>query len=203
MYLEMQVRVLLLLAMDNPFQPMDVESVDVEAAIEPVCRQAEIQEVRALRNTVRPGGTVPVDLKVRPWRAEPRWMRVDVAVPADYPEGTCRVTLCGADEALRSEMREAPARFRPEDADSLLAILARNERRDQLYVRLDEPGAGLAIGRDELPNLPRSMRAVLSESARRQVSGVAAPRVTRQEVPYLLQGSGEITITVERHPPEP
>jgi hypothetical protein len=202
-YLEAQVRTVLMLAMDNPFGGVPVESIEVEAAIEAGSRLAEIQEVRALRNAVRPGGTMPVEIKVRPWRADPKWMRVDVPVPADYPDGTFRATLCGADEALRGEMREAPARFRAEDVDSLLAILGRSERRDQLFIRLDAPGDGLAIGRDELPNLPATMRAVLAESARRQVSGVSQPRVSRQPVPYVLQGSGDVTITVDRHAPEP
>ena len=203
MYLEAQVRTVLVLAMDNPFCGVPVESIEVEAAIEAESRLAEIQEVRALRNAVRPGGTMPVEIKVRPWRADPKWMRVDVAVPADYPDGTFRATLCGADEALRGEMRDAPARFRAEDVDSLLAILGRSERRDQLFIRLDAPGDGLAIGRDELPNLPATMRAVLAGSARRQVSGVSQPRISRQPVPYVLQGSGDVTITVDRHAPEP
>jgi hypothetical protein len=145
---------------------------------------------------------MPVEMKVRPYRSEPRWLRVEVQVPDDYAEGSYRLTLCGADEALRSEMREAPARFRPDDMDSLLAILGRNERRDQLFVRLEAPGDGLAIGRDELPNLPPSMRTILGESARRQTSDIAQPRVSRQTVPYVLQGSGDVTITVDRHAPE-
>ncbi|MCX5655503.1 MAG: hypothetical protein NTY65_12730 [Planctomycetota bacterium] len=201
-YLEYQVRTMLMLAMDNPYFSLPIESVEVEATIEPESHQAEIQEVRALRNSVRPGGTMPVEMKVRPYRSEPRWLRVEVHVPDDYAEGSYRLTLCGADEALRSEMREAPARFRPDDMDSLLAILGRNERRDQLFVRLEAPGDGLAIGRDELPNLPPSMRTILGESARRQTSDIAQPRVSRQTVPYVLQGSGDVTITVDRHAPE-
>ena len=201
-YIEMQVRMMLLMAMDNPYCCLPVESVEVEATIEPESRQAEIQEVRPLRNAVRPGGTMPVEMKVRPYRADPRWLRVEVQVPADYAEGSYRLTLCGADEALRSEMREAPARFRTDDMDSLLKFLGRSERRDQLFVRLEAPGDGLAIGRDELPNLPPSMRTILAESARRQISGIAQPRVSKQAVPYVLQGSGDVTITVDRHAPE-
>jgi len=202
-YVENQVRAMLVLLMDNPYGRVAVESVQVEAVVEPESRLAEIQEVRPLRTAVRPGMAVPVELRIRPWRAEPRWMRVDVPVPADYPDGTYRATLCGADEALRSEMRDAPARFRPENVESLLEVLALGERRDQLFIRLERPGQGLAIGRDELPNLPPTMRTVLSESARCQVSAVAQPRVTRRTVPYVLQGSGDVTITVDRHAPDP
>ena len=201
-YLEGQVRNVVGLVMENPFSNMKVESVEVQAMVEAGSRLAEIEEARPLRNAVRPGDTVPVELKIRPWRAEPTWTTVEVKVPADYPEGACRVTLCGADEALRQEQRDAPARFRPEDADSLLESMQRGERRDQLFVRLEAPGAGLAIGREELPNLPATMRAVLADSARRQVTGVAGALVTKQASAYILAGSRQVEIVVSRKAPE-
>jgi len=201
--LQMQVRTLVSVLMENPFRNTKIESVDVQATIEAVSRAADIEEVRPLRNAVRPGGTVPVEVRIRPWRAEPEWITVEVAVPADYPEGTSRATLCGADEALRQEAREVPVRFRPDSAESLLEFLGRQERRDQLFIRLDVPGEGLAIGRDELPNLPGSMRAVLSDSARREVTSVTAARVTKRAVPYVLQGSRTIDLKIDRKAPEP
>ena len=200
-YVEAAVRNVVGLLMENPFRNLSVESVEVEAAVEPVSRMAEIGEARLLRNAVRPGGTVPVELQVRPWRQEPRWIQVAVPVPADYPEGKYTVVLCGADEALRQEMREAPARFRADDVDSLIENLAHDERRDQLFVRLETPGKGIAVGRDELPNLPETMRSVLVGAARRQVTGVAGSIVTRQPIGYVLQGGSKLEITVDRQAP--
>jgi hypothetical protein len=201
-YVEGQVRGIVTLLMENPFGNMKVESVDVEITAEAGSRQAEILEARPLCNAARPGQTVPVELRVKPWRADPIWMRVDVKIPADYPEGTCRVTLCGADDAVRQEQREAPVRFRPEDVASLLAYLRHEERRDQLFIRIDEPGAGLAIGHDELPNLPPSMRSVLSESAGRQVTGITQPLVVKMpKIGYVLQGGRTVEIAVSRKAP--
>jgi hypothetical protein len=202
MLVEMQLRQLLVQLLENPFRSMKIESVDIEATIEPVSRLADIEEVRPLRNAVRPGGTVPVEVRVRPFHAEPVWIKVDVAVPAQYAEGTFRVTVCGADEALRLEARETPSRFHPDSAAGLLALLARQERRDQLFVRLESPGEGLAIGADELPNLPASMRAVLSDSARREVSPVTAAHVIARPMPYVLQGSRTVELKVDRKAPE-
>ena len=203
MYLEGQIRGVVGLMVENPFQNLDLESVEAQIQIEPSSRLAEILEVRPLRNAVRPGQKVPVDIRIRPFRAEPRWIQVEVPIPADYPEGSFRLTLCGADEAVRAEMREVPARFRPEDVDSMLSVLRRNERRDQLFMRLEAPGAGVSIGREELPDLPPTMKTILSDSARQQVSGVALPRVSKQVMPYELHGSGDITVTVDRHAPQP
>ena len=201
-YLEGQVHSVVGLLMENPFNNMKVESVEVRLIVEAGSRLAEIEEARPLRNAVRPGDTVPIELKIRPWRAEPMWMTVEARVPAGYPEGTCRVTLCGADEALRQEQREAPVRFRPEDVGSLLEVLKRGDRRDQLFIRIEAPGAGLAVGREELPNLPPTMRAVLADSARRQVTGITGALVTKQPMAYVLAGSRTVEVAVSRKAPE-
>jgi hypothetical protein len=202
LFLELQVRSLVVQLLQNQFHPIKIESIDVEATIEPVSRLADLEDVRPLRNTVRPGGTVPVEVRIRPYHADPLWIVVNVAVPADYPEGTVRATLCGGDEAMRQESREVPVRVRPDSAATLLAALARQQRRDQLFIRLESPGDGVAIGSDELPNLPASMRSVLSDSARREVSPVKEARVTNRAVPYVLQGSRTIELKVDRKAPE-
>jgi len=202
LYVMAVVRHLVSTAMENPFRNLDLESVEVEAHVETGRRMAEIEKSRALRNRVRPGGTVPVDVKIRPWQQSPRWMTIDVPIPADYPDGTYTLVLCGGDEALRQERQEVPARFTPDDLASLLDGITREYPRDRLYVRLSRPGRGVAIGRDELPNLPPSMRSVLTASARRQVTPVSASRVTSRPMDWVLTGGRKLTIIVDRDAPE-
>jgi len=190
------------LVVENPFRNLRLESVEVEIRAERGRRFAEIEKARALRNTVRPGGTAPVELKIRPWRQPPRWITVNVRVPDDYPEGTYTVVLCGGDEALRQEQREAPTRFQADDLDSLLEVLGREKARDRLYVRLKRPGEGIAIGRDELPNLPDSMRSVLITAARQPVTSLTGSIVTTLPMDWVMEGGRQLTITVDRNAPE-
>jgi hypothetical protein len=201
-YVVAVVRHLVMNAVENPFENLDLESVEAEVHVEPGRRMAEIEKSRALRNRVRPGGTVPVELRIRPWREEPRWMTVDVPIPDDYPDGTYTVVVCGGDEALRQERQEVPARFDPDDLQGMLDLITRDVRRDRLYVRLERPGRGIAIGQEELPNLPASMRSVLTTSARRQVTPVQPTRVTTVPMDWVVTGGRKLTITVDRDAPE-
>jgi len=190
------------LVVDNPFQNLKVESVEIEATVEPGRKMAEIEDARVLKNAVRPGDTVPVELRLRPWHQEPRWIVVNVDVPADYPDGTYDLMLCDGEEALRQEQRESPARFRADDLKSMLELAGTYRRRDWLYVRLKRPGAGIAVGREELPNLPASMRSVLITSARQKVSPVTESVVTTHPMEWVLQGDQRVQITVDRQAPE-
>ena len=199
---EAVVRHVVGMVVDNPFENLNVESVEIEAAVERGRRMAEIEVARVLKNAVRPGGTVPVELRIRPWREEPRWIIVNVAVPDDYPDGTYDLVLCDGEEALRQEQRESPARFRSVDLNSLLELVGTYRRRDQLYVRLKRPGAGIAVGREELPNLPPSMRTVLAASARQKVTPVTESLVTTRPMAWVLLGGQQVQITVDRQAPE-
>jgi len=202
-YLFSRIVGLVRVLMENPFENLAIESVRVEARVEPASRLAEIQEARLLKHAVRPGGTVSAKVRIKPWRGEPAWVPVAVEVPEDFPEGTYRLTICGADEARRQEMQEAPARFHPRDLKGLLRMLRYDLTRNQLFARLEAPGEGLAVGTEELPNLPASMRAVLSEAAGLQVSPVRRSLVKSQQVPYVLVGETTLQVTVDRRAPEP
>jgi hypothetical protein len=197
-----QVRSIVSLLMGNPFEPLTVESIDVSADVEPKSRLAAIETARLLTNAVRPGGAVAVELRIRPWRGEPFWMPLSVAVPEDYPEGAYRLTFSGADEALRQEARENPARFSPRDIEGLLWVLRHDLARNQLFTRLEAPGEGLAVGDEELPNLPPSMRAILSDAARLRVVGLRGSRVSAQPVQWVLSGEASLEVTVDRRAPE-
>ena len=197
-----QVRSIVSLLMENPFEPLTVESIDVSADVEPKSRLAAIETARLLTNAVRPGGVVAAELRIRPWRGEPFWMPLSVAVPEDYPEGAYRLTFCGADEALRQEARETPTRFSPRDIEGLLWVLRHDLARNQLFTRLEAPGEGLAVGDEELPNLPPSMRAILSDAARLRVAGLRGSRVSAQAVPWVLSGEASLEVTVDRRAPE-
>jgi hypothetical protein len=196
-----QVHSIVSLLMENPFEPLAVESIGVSADVEPKSRLAAIEAARLLTNAVRPGGAVAAELRIRPWRGEPFWMPLSVAVPGDYPEGAYRLTFCGADEALRQEARENPTRFSPRDIEGLLWVLRHDLVRNQLFTRLEAPGEGLAVGDEELPNLPPSMRAILSDAARLRVAGLRGSRVSAQAVPWVLSGEASLEVTVDRRAP--
>lgn len=186
---------------NNPFHRYAVESVEVEATIEAAARLAEVMEARVLANAVRPGAAVQAQVRIKPWRKDPQWLTIPVEVPADYPDGTYRLTFCGADDAARQEMAENPARFRVRDAEGLIRVLRYALARDRLYVRLEAPGEGLAIESRELPNLPPTMRAILSESAPVPPMPVRRTMVTARPMPHVLAGSATADVTVDRRAP--
>lgn len=198
-----RIRTAVGLLMNNPFENRKIARVEVEAEVEAESRLAEILEARLLENAARPGSTVQAQVRIQPYRQEPRWLTVPVEVPADYPDGTYGLVISGAAEAARQEMSNHPARFRIRNLADLVRVLGFEKRQDRLYIRLDAPGEGIAIGTDELPNLPPSMRRILSGSARADVLSVRQARETIRAVPWVLVGGANLQLLVDRHAPRP
>ncbi len=202
-YVAAQARSLASLLAENPFANLDVTAVEIEATLEAEARVASILEVALDRHAVRPGDTVRARVKMRPLRGEPEWLTVPVVIPETYPEGSYTLTLCGGDAALQAAAAENPGRFRARDLESLVRLLREERPRDRLYVRLERPGQGLTIEGRELPNLPDSMRSILSGAARAEVLPVRAARVESLPMPRVVAGSASASVTVDRDAPTP
>jgi hypothetical protein len=127
---------------------------------------------------------------------------VRFALPDDLPEGTYTLEACDAYEALRGRQNEQPHRFDPETQRELFSVLQRAvlPRLDRLYLRLPLPTGGLAVGEQELPELPPSRAALLREANVPDVKPYRRALVRSQEVPYVVGGSASASFEVRRRP---
>lgn len=188
--------------MDNVFKPLRLKSVSATIQIIPKARLARIRSVRVMRNAVRPGQSMPIEIIFQIYKGKDLRVIEEVPIPQDVPNGTYRLTVCGASEALRAEMSEMPNRYNPRSVDDMLWILRRDEAQDNLFLRFHLPtGTGLAVEGDELPNLPESMRKVLGQSVR-EVSRIRQPKVVRKQMDMLIGGYQNVMIPVSDRAPK-
>jgi hypothetical protein len=189
------------LLMNNAIEPLRLKAVQTKIEVIPKTRLSIIRSVRALKNAVRPGQSMPVEIILRTYRGPDVRLVEDVPIPADLPSGTYRLTVCGGSENLREEMRELPGRYNPRTISDMLWILRRDEPMDNLFFRLHLPaGKGLAIEGSELPNLPGSISAIIGQTGR-EVSSIRQPRVTRKQLDMLLSGFRNVMIPVDDRAP--
>lgn len=67
---------------DNPFRAAEVVRVDVSIHVRRTQRVAELVEVVAERTTLKPGGTLFLNVRLQPYRADPVVERVKVRLPS-------------------------------------------------------------------------------------------------------------------------
>jgi hypothetical protein len=182
---------------DEPRYPRGVE-------VEMVVRSGEIsQSLEKLRldsSVVRPGQTLRGELTLRPWRGPRRIEPVSMEIPENLPDGQYELAVTGMLDHLSLLTRFKPHLFDPDDAEQLLAGIQRvnGKSSKQLYLHLQLPEGGTAIGVKELPNLPASRAAILAEAPVMDVRPYQGLLTESIDVDYLPSGGVTASFTVQR-----
>ncbi|MDR1701483.1 MAG: hypothetical protein LBR56_01755, partial [Sporomusaceae bacterium] len=79
----------------NQYKPINIIDVKVEVEIDKERRIASIMSASAAKTTVKPGETIEVTVKLKPYRNEPVNRKFNFTVPKNQPEGSMMVSVRG------------------------------------------------------------------------------------------------------------
>jgi hypothetical protein len=191
----------------NPFgEPVYPRGIEVEVAVEPADRSAQMIRLDLDSPVVRPGGTLRGRVTLDRWQKPRISAKVALEIPEDLPEGEYVLRALDFGDAAQELFVSRPQLFDIRSPEQLLEALRTiaDFPAGRIYLRVDRQRPGVALDRNELPGLPAS-RTRLLESARpldtflyqRPLSGSTA-------VPYCVFGgdAGELSrgFTVKRRP---
>ena len=186
---------------DNPFEPIEVRSVDLEITMRSDRRVAEITRVWADRTDVRPGDELTVTVWLKPYRQPETDIEIGLRIPDGLAPGP--LTLQVGDAALFSQeqSRPGPELYPPQSIGQLIEKLNKTRPSDRVYYRLSRPDAGAFYGGRPMPSLPPSVLEVLTGG---NTSGeTVALRNTvlaegAEQVEYVVSGEHRIELNVRR-----
>lgn len=181
---------------DNPFEPLRIQSARVEVEILPGRRLATVERLYTDRTRYHPGETVRLGVVLRPYGEEPQVREIALPLPSDARKGTIKIGVAGGDEwdALRKAL--VLEETEPATLGQLMADLQSDERGADLAIRMVMPEEGVAVSQRPLPLLPNALRTALSSSSHSEVG--KAKEVLRRSVdtPWVLRGKAVVEIQV-------
>ena len=191
----------LTLLLNNSFEVVKPESIELDMVIEPDDSTAAIWSARLSQAVVKPGQTMTADVMLQTFRAERIAASVELTIPETMPPGKYPLHLLGASAYNSFLNQNAPQRFRVVDAESLRTGLNRvlNMPRNRLYAVLPVPATGLTLRRHELPDLPPS-RMLLIQDARRlePIEPYKNWIENSAGLDKIVSGGAQIELTVEQ-----
>ena len=186
----------------SPFGETKISKAKVEVEIEPVARSAHIDRMQLPRLAYKPGETVPVRIRWRHERREPEYSEAtySIAIPPDLRDGEYALTATSADGQIMALKQEKPHLWRADNLGEALAALnlAASFSADRLYLRLALPQGGLAVGRNEMPELPSFKKQILLDARRGDVGPYTEALVVQARTDFAVNGSQSVTIKVSR-----
>jgi hypothetical protein len=183
--------------LNNSFQPLRLESVQIEATIVPRPLQASIERIYSDRTEYHPGETVRLGLVLKPYDQASQVRELTLALPRDARPGKVKIGVAARGslpELLQALTIQEPA---PSDLPSLLNQLQQETRGGDLAVRMVLPGQGLRMGPHSLPLLPASWRQALGASNQSHLT--SSIEVLRSEIstPWALRGKALLEVELK------
>ena len=185
--------------LDNDFEPIQIEAVDLTIQSFEQPRTATIERVWLDGVRARAGRTVPLKVLMRGYRGE----EVVHTVPLDIPagaSGSLSVMVSDGNRLAQWERREVRQPTEPRSVPQLMRALNTVRKNNRLYVRLLASDSGAVVRGEALSSLPPSVLGVL-EADRSAGDFVPLRNATLGEwnlpTEHAIVGSRVLTINVE------
>lgn len=186
--------------MSNEFRPADIESVKLHLTHDDALKIAKLTEASIetpASGKIVPGDTVKVRTVLKPYRGDSFVETFEVKIPDNQPAGSAYLLIGSGSVANQIDFSLVPPD--PRTLEQVIATLERLRPSTDLTVGLYSSAEGAVTAGVYLPNLPPSMRAVVtgdtSNGAQAPVRYHAANHVVRP-LGYIVDGAVKIDIDV-------
>ena len=187
--------------MSNEFRPTEIESIKINLRHDDDLRIAKLMEASIVPNAkgrITPGDTVQVRTVLKPFRGESFVETFDVRIPDDQAAGSAYL-LVGSGSVMNAiDFTLVPPD--PRTLEQVVDVLTRLRPATDLTVGLYSSGEGAVTSGVYLPNLPPSMRAIVSgdtsNAAKADVKYHPAGH-SAKSLGYIVDGALKIDIDVK------
>jgi hypothetical protein len=187
--------------MSNEFRVADIERVKIHLRHDDDLKIAKLIEASIdtpEKGKINPGSTVKVRTVLKPYRGEPFVETFDVKIPDNQAPGSAYLLVGSGSLANQIDFSLIPPD--PRTLEQVIAVLGRLRPSTDLTIGLYSSAEGAVTAGVYLPNLPPSMRAVVTadstNGAQSAVRYHAAQHLSRP-LGYIVDGAVKIDIEVK------
>ncbi len=186
---------------ENPIEPVEVRSVELDVTLRDDLRVAEITRVWADRTEVRPGETIRLAVWLKPYRQPEVEIGIDMRLPDDLEPGPVSVLVADGGVVSEDESSSDRGIVEPESVEQLIRQLNDARPSDRIYYQLSRADKGAVYGGRAMPSLPPSVLDVLTATRTSGETKALDKRVLSEgfeQVEYVVSGEHRIALTVRR-----
>ena len=208
----------------NPHNPVTIMDIRADIDVSPERRTARILSARPVQTSARPGETIDIEVKLKPYRSETVTRTVSFTVPKEQNAGSLSLSVRGGGffslAALLKKMGAEggevpkPSRKPPKSFEEMIKDLAGRDRNNDIVVELPgaaetlEDGAGgdkkpkLKLGESEKSVADKEPAKPEKPAKGKPAGSLLAARKTEQKkkgfltTDYIIEGDTEVSIEI-------
>jgi hypothetical protein len=183
----------------NSARVRNIQSIDLNIDSLPGRRSIQLERAQATQPAAHPGDTVMVEATLRPFRGEPKNLRIPIPIPLTLNPGPLRILL--SDGATLDRLTTTSSSNEgPLELSSIIHQMNSAHGDDRLYVTLLLPNAQAVVDGRTLASIPISMANVLEPLRTNRgisLNGESVVPVTSIPVEAMLSGMQVVSVEIE------
>ena len=193
----------------NKFYQLDIKSINVNIKIERKHNTAVIENLSVSQNTCRPGGTIAVDVAMRPYKKDIIHKTLEVKVPETMPEGMVVLQIKGGDSSdSNMAMLQMAGMFDISDMGSSSSSTAENttqlinkfletEKNNQISAKFITRAGYLNVRGEKMPGIPAPFASVIRSSKTTAIKIEKADFKQVFDDTMIISGTAQIPIEIK------
>jgi hypothetical protein len=189
----------------NGFESWRPDSVHLAMQVTPGRTQWTVRGASLQQAAVRPGGRVRARVELERWHGGSRTIDLDLAVPAELPNGRYALWIGGGSEFDHLAASRLPARYRPTSVADAMRRLSALKSSDALYTAIWARAGDVTREGEDYPDLPLSAVPLLApaQSADERIRRADWALVAETARPFegVLHGETVLDLVVDDRAP--
>jgi hypothetical protein len=183
----------------NSARVRNIQRIDLDIDSLPGRRSIQLERAQSTQPAAHPGDTVMVEATLRPFRGEPKNLRIPIPLPLTLNPGPLRILLSDGPTLDRLTAPSSSAEA-PLELSSIIHQMNAVHQDDRLYVTLLLPNAQAVVDGRTLASIPISMANVLEPLRTNRgisLNGESVVPVTSIPVEAMLSGMQVVSLEIE------
>jgi SpoIVB peptidase S55 len=183
----------------NSARVRNIQRIDLDIDSLPGRRSIQLERAQSTQPAAHPGDTLMVEATLRPYRGEPKNLRIPIPLPLTLNPGPLRILLSDGPTLDRLTAPSSSAEA-PLELSSIIHQMNAVHHDDRLYVTLLLPNAQAVVDGRTLASIPISMANVLEPLRTNRgitLNGESVVPVTSIPVEAMLSGMQVVSVEIE------
>jgi hypothetical protein len=187
---------------NNEFKELGIHRIDLNISVAEEVRFATLEKVWLGKYEAKPGEIIPMKVYYRNFRGETIVDDLQLPTP-NLPSGSEFSLIVGDANSIQSieTTQYRTTGFIPRSLYQLIRLLNSLRKRNYIYFKIIAAKPGLFLRGEEMPNLPPTMKSMLSSPRAASTPPVEINRSTlgeyRHGIPYVFSGLAVIPLKIK------
>lgn len=192
---------MLVTMMDNPYEKVQVKSIDITFNIDQANKLAIIDHLNISNTTVKPGQTVDLTIFMETYLKGKQKLQTEFTIPENIVPGQYQINVSGGSGYESFLRKTAPQKFNVNSLEQMFDFFnfSNSIRNDKIYLFMEIPAGGITLQSQPLPNLPATRSMLLVDPKRTEpVLPYRDWKVEKYDVDKFIINDSSITINIEK-----